>query len=99
MALPTPEVVAAWAYHDAALEWSEATAVVFGAAAAPLGGPLTWQDLAICPPAALREAVAVARMEDARLAPLQAAQVGRLWRVARRAADLASGDPLDGGER
>ena len=95
MALPTAETIAGWQDHAAALGWSGIAANVFNALAAPLGGPESWKDLALFPPDIFEAAVSAARVEEKALTPLEAAQLGRLWRVARREAALSHDDPLD----
>ena len=95
MALPSAETIAGWQDHAAALAWSGVTEKAFGALAAPLGGPESWKDLALFPPDIFEAAVTAARVEEKALTPLEAAQLGRLWRVARREAALSYDDPLD----
>ena len=83
---PTQPVAEAWADIPAALTWLGLDAAVWTALEAevgPMGGSL--RILALLPPAVVLAAVSAAQMAGPRgYTPVEAAQVGMMWNLARR---------------
>ena len=97
--LASEETVATWTLDREALEAvGQLSQAAYDAISVQLGNLSTWRQLGLFSNELLREAVGRAKfesMENRSLSPLEAAQVGLIWRMARRTAGLAHGDPFE----
>ena len=90
----------AWTTEANALNAMGVTAEVFDTLQQELGDLTSWVQLALFPASLIRGAVAEARLEpddpgERPLSPLEAAQVGSLWRLARRKVGSNFDDPFE----